>query len=69
MKVAKFGGSSLANGEQIKKVTHIVKNDPDIRAVVVSAPGKRNDEDTKITDMLIALFTNHVTGIDTKANI
>ena len=64
MKVAKFGGSSLSSASQIKKVANIIKNDPDIRAVVVSAPGKREESDTKVTDLLIALFTNHLAGLD-----
>lgn len=69
MKVAKFGGSSLANAQQIDKVAQIVKNDPDIRVVVVSAPGKRHDEDIKVTDLLIALHTTHQAGIDETAAI
>ncbi|KRL01135.1 aspartate kinase [Liquorilactobacillus capillatus] len=55
MKITKFGGSSLANAKQIKKVFDIVKADPDRKAVVVSAPGKRFATDTKITDNLITL--------------
>ncbi|PLR95198.1 aspartate kinase [Bacillus sp. T33-2] len=55
MKVVKFGGSSLASGEQIKKVYQIVASDPDRKIVVVSAPGKRNTEDAKVTDLLIGL--------------
>jgi len=55
MKVSKFGGTSLANAEQIRKVCDIVLSDPDRRLVVVSAPGKRNKEDAKVTDLLIAL--------------
>lgn len=55
MKVAKFGGTSLANAEQIKKVCDIVVSDPDRRLVVVSAPGKRYKDDIKVTDLLIAL--------------
>ncbi len=54
LKVAKFGGSSLADAAQIMKVCGIVKADPERRIVVVSAPGKRNKSDTKVTDMLIA---------------
>lgn len=54
MKVAKFGGTSLASADQIRKVCSIVTSDPDRRLVVVSAPGKRFKEDTKVTDMLIA---------------
>ncbi|HOQ36762.1 MAG TPA: aspartate kinase [Acetivibrio sp.] len=55
MKVVKFGGSSLANASQIKKVCDIILSDKDRRLVVVSAPGKRSKEDTKVTDLLIAL--------------
>ncbi|NEW65425.1 aspartate kinase [Carnobacteriaceae bacterium zg-84] len=55
MKVVKFGGSSLASAEQIKKVFQIIKSDADRRLVVVSAPGKRFKDDEKVTDMLIAL--------------
>ena len=53
MKVIKFGGSSLASADQLKKVLNIVKSDNERRFVVVSAPGKRNSEDTKVTDTLI----------------
>ena len=65
MKVAKFGGSSLSDAGQITKVANIVKNNPDFKAVVVSAPGKRCDDDIKVTDLLIALFTDHQADIDT----
>ncbi|WHH56969.1 aspartate kinase [Petroclostridium sp. X23] len=53
MKVAKFGGSSVANAEQIKKVCSIITADPERRLVVVSAPGKRDAGDIKVTDLLI----------------
>jgi len=54
MKVAKFGGTSLANAEQIRKVCGIITSDPERKVVVVSAPGKRFKDDIKVTDMLIA---------------
>ncbi|WP_139492086.1 aspartate kinase [Brevibacillus dissolubilis] len=54
MKVAKFGGTSLANAEQIRKVCDIITADPERRIVVVSAPGKRHKTDDKVTDLLIA---------------
>lgn len=57
MKVAKFGGTSLANAEQIKKVCNIVLADRERRIVVVSAPGKRHKDDTKVTDLLICYAT------------
>ena len=50
--VCKFGGSSVADAEQIKKVVSIVQSDERRRFVVPSAPGKRSDGDTKITDLL-----------------
>jgi len=53
MKVCKFGGSSLATADQIRKVCDIVTSDPERRLVVVSAPGKRDKDDTKVTDLLI----------------
>ncbi len=53
MKVCKFGGTSMANAEQVKKACDIIVSDPERRIMVVSAPGKRFDADTKITDMLI----------------
>jgi aspartate kinase len=52
LKVAKFGGSSSANGEQLKKVANIIKSDDDKKYIIVSAPGKRFSEDNKITDLL-----------------
>lgn len=55
MKVCKFGGTSVASAEQIKKVAAIVTSDPARKIVVVSAPGKRFSEDDKVTDLLIQL--------------
>ena len=52
MIVCKFGGSSVADAVQISKTQAIVKANPDRRIVVVSAPGKRDKEDDKITDLL-----------------
>ena len=52
LKVVKFGGSSLADAEQFRKVAAIIKADPDRRYVVASAPGKRFSADVKVTDML-----------------
>ena len=50
--VVKFGGSSLASAEQIKKAAAIIRADKARRFVVVSAPGKRDSADTKVTDLL-----------------
>lgn len=52
LKVLKFGGSSMADAGQFSKVRDIVRADPSRRVVIVSAPGKRNKEDHKITDLL-----------------
>ncbi|MBE6588620.1 MAG: aspartate kinase [Ruminococcaceae bacterium] len=56
IKVAKFGGSSLADAEHFRRVAAIVKADPERRFVVASAPGKRFKEDVKVTDMLYRCF-------------
>lgn len=52
IKVAKFGGSSVADAIQIKKLKEIVEADKDRCYIVVSAPGKRFDSDSKVTDLL-----------------
>ncbi|MGT2743202.1 aspartate kinase [Streptococcus plurextorum] len=64
MKVIKFGGSSLASAQQLKKVLDIVKSDSDRRFVVVSAPGKRNSDDTKVTDALIKYYKHYIAERD-----
>ncbi len=51
-KVVKFGGSSLADANQFRKVADIIKSDDKRRYVVPSAPGKRFSDDIKVTDML-----------------
>ncbi|MFV8806696.1 aspartate kinase [Aerococcus urinaeequi] len=55
MKVVKFGGSSVASAEQLVKVKDIVIGDVDRKVVIVSAPGKRDKDDIKVTDLLIDL--------------
>ena len=52
VKVVKFGGSSLADANQITKAVNIIKSDEKRRYVVPSAPGKRFSDDVKVTDML-----------------
>ena len=52
MKVCKFGGTSMANGKTIKAVAEIINSDPSRRFTVVSAPGKRDRADIKVTDVL-----------------
>lgn len=58
IKVAKFGGSSVADAIQIEKTRKIIEGDPERRYIVVSAPGKRFDEDTKVTDLLYLCKTH-----------
>ena len=52
VKVAKFGGTSLADAEQFLKVKAIIHDDEERRYIVPSAPGKRHPGDHKITDLL-----------------
>ena len=56
LKVLKFGGSSLADANQFKRVAEIIKSDPSRRYVVASAPGKRFATDTKVTDLLYKCY-------------
>ena len=62
VKVVKFGGSSLADAEQFKKVAKIIKSDEKRKFVVASAPGKRFVEDKKITDMLYSCYSKAIEG-------
>ena len=68
-KVVKFGGSSLASAEQFKKVGDIIHSDAERRYVIPSAPGKRNDKDTKVTDMLYACYAKAEAGEDFMADL
>ena len=56
IKVLKFGGSSLADANQFRRVAEIVKADPTRRYVVASAPGKRYSRDIKVTDLLYTCY-------------
>lgn len=56
MIVCKFGGSSVANAQQIKKILNIINQEEQRKIVIVSAPGKRNSDDIKVTDLLIQLY-------------
>lgn len=62
MNVCKFGGSSVADAAQIRKVCEIVLARPARRIIVVSAPGKRHADDTKVTDLLIACAARRLAG-------
>ena len=61
-KVVKFGGSSLANAQQFKKVGDIIHSDASRRYVVPSAPGKRYSDDVKVTDMLYGCYALAAAG-------
>lgn len=63
-KVVKFGGSSLADANQFRKVAAIIKSDDKRRYVVPSAPGKRFSDDIKITDMLYKCSELAGSGMD-----
>lgn len=69
MIVCKFGGTSVASAEQIKKVANIVAANPKRRIVAVSAPGKRSSEDIKVTDLLIDLANAALNNGDTESKI
>ncbi len=64
VKVVKFGGSSLASAEQFKKAGDIIRSEEDRKYVVPSAPGKRNDKDTKVTDLLYKCYDEAEQGKD-----
>ncbi len=67
-KVVKFGGSSLADANQFRKVADIIHADPERCYVVPSAPGKRYSDDIKVTDMLYTCYDAVQSGEDfTKA--
>ena len=68
-KVVKFGGSSLASAEQFKKVGEIIRADKERKFVVPSAPGKRDADDAKVTDMLYACYGLAEEGKDFKAQL
>ena len=63
LKAIKFGGSSVAGAEQFQKVKHIVEADPSRRVVVVSAAGKRDAEDHKLTDLLYLCHAHLTYGV------
>ena len=64
LKVAKFGGSSMADAGQYKKIRDILLSDPTRRVVVVSAAGKRDKNDHKITDLLYLCHAHTQYGVD-----
>lgn len=65
MKVSKFGGSSLADGNQLQRVFDIVASDIDRKIIVVSAPGKRFNDDIKVTDLLLKYAEATINDVNT----
>lgn len=63
-KVVKFGGTSLANAMQFKKVANIINSDKSRKYVVASAPGKRTPDDIKVTDLLYKCYEYATEGMD-----
>lgn len=66
IKVCKFGGTSMADGNVIKSVKNIIDGDMDRRFIIVSAPGKRYSGDIKVTDLLYDSYNALVSGGDFK---
>ena len=64
LKVAKFGGSSMADAGQYKKIRDILLADPARKVVIVSAAGKRFKDDHKITDLLYLCYAHTQYGVD-----
>lgn len=56
LKVCKFGGSSVASSDQFRKIKKIIESDHTRQVIVVSAPGKRTSEETKLTDLFYAVY-------------
>ncbi|MEG0550935.1 MAG: aspartate kinase [Vagococcus sp.] len=67
MKVTKFGGSSVADATQLRKVLAIIQADSERRFIIVSAPGKRNKNDIKVTDLLIDYANAFLEKRDTRS--
>lgn len=68
-KVVKFGGSSLASAMQFEKVGNIIRADKSRKYVVPSAPGKRNDKDEKVTDLLYQCYDAAEAGKSYKSTL
>ena len=64
LKVTKFGGSSMADAGQYRKVRDIILADPTRKVVVVSAAGKRFKDDHKLTDLLYLCHAHTQYGVD-----
>ena len=69
LKIVKFGGSSLADAGQFRKVKSIIEAEASRRYVVPSAPGKRFSGDVKVTDMLYDCYEKAAAGKDCRDNL
>ncbi len=67
VKVCKFGGTSMADGNVIKNVKKIIESDAERKFIVVSAPGKRYSADKKVTDLLLNCYAEVSACGDIKA--
>ena len=63
LKVAKFGGSSMADANQYRKVRDIIVADPERKVIIVSAAGKRDSKDHKLTDLLYLCHAHTQYGV------
>lgn len=67
--VAKFGGTSVADAAQFRKIRDIIRSNPERRFIVVSAPGKRFPEDIKVTDLLLHAYEKAAAGESFEAEL
>ena len=67
--VAKFGGTSVADAAQLRKISTIIRSNPERRFIVVSAPGKRFPEDIKVTDLLLTCYEKAIAGQSFEAEL
>ena len=63
IKVCKFGGSSLANSKQFKKIKKIVNSEEERKVIIASACGKSNKNDHKVTDLLYLCIAHKKYGM------
>ena len=66
---AKFGGTSIADAAHFRKIGEIVAKDPARRFLVVSAPGKRNPSDLKVTDLLLSVYEKGTRSLMTGSHV
>ena len=67
--VAKFGGTSVADAAQFRKIRDIIRSNPERRFIVVSAPGKRFPDDIKVTDLLLNSYQKAAAGESFEAEL